>query len=374
MCYFFSMQNQLIGIRELAERAKQEGAIDLAQGVIDATPPAALLETIKNLPLEKYSTYNNKRGVQEYRTAIVEYMCKRGWTLTLDNVLGISGVTAGIASMLLTHCKPGARVLLPEPFFIGHKLLLDALGFKIKYLPTSIEVTPDWDNFASHMRSVDAAILTTPSNPTGHIASPAILKNLSGVAAEHSCLLIIDEMYREFIWSSPPHDSEYTDIDLSHTIILRSFSKTLAIPGWRCGFAIVNKETLDAVASTHDALYLGGSTIAQHALAIFLANNLEGMNIYIDNLRLRLQQNRKQLLTAFERIGMNPLPTTAAYYLLLRHNRSSDIAAMEELIKKKVVTIPLNMLYSNPLQDTGYIRAHFAITPKNALRVVKFIK
>src|SRR4051812_18887458 len=93
-------------IRELAERAKQEGASDLAQGVIDTSPPHILLENLRSLPLEKYSSYNNKRGVQEYREAIQYLLTQRGWEVPLSNIMATAGVMGGITSSLLTNLKP----------------------------------------------------------------------------------------------------------------------------------------------------------------------------------------------------------------------------------------------------------------------------
>ena len=123
-----------IGIRELAERAKAEGAYDLAQGVIDAAPPRALMAALKGLELDKVSTYNNKRGVKEYREAIVNYLGSRGWKVAFDQVMAIAGANGGAAAALLTDLRPGATVLLPEPFFVYHKLLLETLGFAIEYI------------------------------------------------------------------------------------------------------------------------------------------------------------------------------------------------------------------------------------------------
>ena len=127
-----------LGIRELAERAKAEGAIDLAQGVIDADPPKVLLDTMRELPLETVSRYDNKRGVLKYREAVLNYLKSRNWNTNIDNVMSVAGAMAGITSALVTDLKPGAKVLLPEPFFIAHKLLLEALGYEVEYLPTKL--------------------------------------------------------------------------------------------------------------------------------------------------------------------------------------------------------------------------------------------
>lgn len=362
------------GIREIAEEAKRIGAIDLAQGIIDSPPPSPLTESLKNLPLEKYSTYNNKRGVPEYRESIVNYLKFRGWNVHLDQILGIAGVTAGLAAGLLSELKPGASVLLPEPFFIGHKLLLEALGFNIIYLETPVEGGPDYEMLESAMNKADAMILTTPANPSGYVVLPSDINKLTKLAKDTDKLLLIDEMYREFIWDEEtPDDSEYNDFDLNNSIFLRSFSKTLSIPGWRVGFAVTSPERLEKMAATHDALYLGGSTLSQHAIADALATEMEGLNSYVVSLRDTLKSNREILAEAFSGIGMEPRLSPATYYMFIKHNRESDTVAVKELMDKKIAVTPANILFSDSSKESGYIRIHFAVKPEVAQKVKEIL-
>lgn len=364
-----------IGIRELAERAKAEEAYDLAQGVIDAAPPTVLMEALRGLPLEKISTYNNKRGVQEYREAIVNYLGSRGWRTEIKGVMATAGANGGAASALLTDLRPGAKVLLPEPFFVYHKLLLETLGFEIEFVKVPLDEQPDWDKIAEKMKEVDAAVITTPANPTGQVASVRVLARLSEAAVKNDCLLLIDEMYREFIWDNPPKDdSGYDELNFKKTVLLRSFSKTFAIPGWRVGFAVTSPERGEEMAARHDALYIGGSTIAQHALAVALRENLAELNKYVADLRKTLQDNMKILSEAFADYGFTPLPVPATYYMMLKHTKGSDMAVVEELIRKKVVTTPANILYSDSTKDTGYIRIHFAVRKGVAEKVAERMK
>ncbi len=367
------MENKL-GIRELAERAKAEGAYDLAQGIIDTDPPAVLVKTLRDLPIENISRYDNKRGVGQYREAVVGYLRSRGWKVDLSNVMSVAGAMAGISSALLTDLRPGDKVLLPEPFFIAHKILLETLGFEVEYLPVALGEDLDWDEVEKKMDEVDGVLLTTPANPTGQVASVDVLRKLSKIAKEKNCLLVLDEMYREFIWDEEKRDdSAYADLDLTKTVVVRSWSKTFAIPGWRVGFAVTSPERIENMAVRHDAMYIGGSTIAQNALAVCLDQHLDELDKYVDDLRVMLMRNKEILERAFVRYGLTPLPVPATYYMLLKHDRESDMAMVEELIKKKVVTTPANILFNDTTKETGYIRIHFAVKPEVAKEVAKIL-
>lgn len=362
---------QPLGIRELAERAKHEGAYDLAQGVIDAPPPAALIRSMRELPLEETSAYNNKRGVPAYRDAVQGYLAARGWPVAVEQIMGTAGATGGVVGALLADCRPGDRVILPEPFFIYHQSLLEFLGFRIAYFPLPLDGEPDWEALEVKMNGARALILTTPANPTGHVAPPRVVARLAEKAASSGCLLILDEMYREFIWDEEtPDDSARGRVNLKNTVVLRSFSKTFAIPGWRAAFAVTSPERIERMAMRHDAVYIGGSTIAQHALAATLTQDAEELAAYVRNLREQLRSNMTQLAAAFRATGMEPLPVRSAYYMLLKHHRSSDVKTVEDLIAHKVVTTPACLLYADSARDTGFIRIHFAVSP-NTVRGVQ---
>ncbi|MGH7928306.1 MAG: pyridoxal phosphate-dependent aminotransferase, partial [Candidatus Binatia bacterium] len=322
-----------------------------------------------------YSRYNNKRGVPEYRQAVAEYLQTRGWILPPAQIMATSGAMGGITAALLSHARPGDTVLLPEPFFIGHKLLLKALGFKVHFIPVPLDESPSIHHLQDKMASAKAFILTTPANPTGQVVTPRQLHMISTTATQTDCLVLVDEMYREFIWhENTPDDSPYDQLDLTHTVILRSFSKTYAIPGWRIGFAITSPERIETMATTHDAFYIGGSTIAQHAMARALIERGKELAAYVRELRQELLANKRLLQAAFEAQGFDALDCPAAYYLLLKHERNTDMDAVEALIKENVVTTPLSVLTSTPDSPTGYIRIHFAISPKTRQGVIEALQ
>ncbi len=367
--------NNSIGIRELAERAKAEGAIDLAQGVVNVAPPKVLLDALRGLSLEKVSRYNNKRGVAEYREALVGYLESRKWEVKVDQVMAIAGSNGGATAALLTDLRPGEKVLLPEPFFVYHKSLLETLGFEIEFIKLPLDEQPDWDGLIDKMSEVRAIVLTTPANPTGQVASIEVLKKMSEAAVEKNCLLLIDEMYRGFIWENiPEDDAGYDEINWKKTVLLRSFSKTLAIPGWRIGYAVTSSKRVEEMAVRHDALYIGGSTIAQHALAVALRDGLDELNKYVEDLRKTLKENKQVLEKAFRGYGLTPLPVPATYYMMLKHDRKSDLEMVEELIVKKVVTTPANIMFSDPSKETGYVRIHFAVKPEEAKKVAEILR
>src|SRR5262249_10791758 len=79
-------------------------------------------------------------------------------------------------------------------------------------------------------------ILNSPSNPTGIVMTEAEVKAAVEVARKHDLLIISDEIYEPFLYDMPkglPSPARTYD----RTLILRGFSKSHAMTGWRLGYA-----------------------------------------------------------------------------------------------------------------------------------------
>ena len=81
-----------------------------------------------------------------------------------------------------------------------------------------------------------AIVLVTPGNPTGVTIAPATIQAFFELAQEHDIALIVDETYRNFRPSQEAPHPLYNQPAWEETaIFLHSFSKDLAIPGYRVG-------------------------------------------------------------------------------------------------------------------------------------------
>jgi aspartate/methionine/tyrosine aminotransferase len=66
---------------------------------------------------------------------------------------------------------------------------------------------------------------------------------------------------------------------------------------------------------------------------------------------------------------MEPVPPQGAYYMMVKHNRQSDVAVMQELLEKGVAVAPGVPFYRPGSSDTGFIRAHFALSADDLEKV-----
>jgi len=150
-------------------------------------------------------------------------------------ILVTSGISGALLLAFMALVNPGDEVIIPDPYFVMYKHLINMLGGKCVF----VDSYPDFKLPVEKIHQAITArtkliILNSPCNPTGLVYSEQQIKALAEVAAEKDILVLTDEIYEKFCY-----DGSCTSIADYHekTLLLRGFSKSYAMTGWRLGFA-----------------------------------------------------------------------------------------------------------------------------------------
>ncbi len=154
---------------------------------------------------------------------------------------------------------------------------------------------------------VDMLFLCSPNNPTGRLIAPELLKRIVK-ACERGIYLVLDECFIELAENGEAHRLAPSDLH-DHTIVLRAFTKTYAIPGLRLGYAVFGSK--DAALS----VLLAGqhwriSTVAQ-AAGIAALDERE----YVQRARKLISEERIFLSGKLEKFGFKVFPSDANFIL-----------------------------------------------------------
>jgi aspartate/methionine/tyrosine aminotransferase len=118
-----------------------------------------------------------------------------------------------------------------------------------------------------------AIVLVSPGNPSGVVIPPDVLAGFHRLAARHDIALIVDETYRSFRGTDEPAHALFADPDWARTLIsLHSFSKDLAIPGYRVGAVLASPEVNREVMKLLDCVAICPPRIGQEAAWAGLAS------------------------------------------------------------------------------------------------------
>ena len=113
-----------------------------------------------------------------------------------------------------------------------------------------------------------AIVLVTPGNPTGVTIPPAVIAEFAALAARHGIALVLDETYRSFRDTDEPaaRPVRRSRRGGDTVVSLHSFSKDLAIPGYRVGAVVaVARELNREVMKLLDCVAIGAPRVGQEA-------------------------------------------------------------------------------------------------------------
>lgn len=152
-----------------------------------------------------------------------------GWKS--DGILVGNGSNELIEAVLMVTVEHGKRVVIPQPTFTLYKLFAEILGGECREVLLTPELEFDLPRLIDASRQADLTILCCPNNPTGSVLSLEQLREILRAAAG---LVVVDEAYHEFSRQSAMPLLE----EFQHLIVLRTFSKAMAMAGLRVGYLL----------------------------------------------------------------------------------------------------------------------------------------
>lgn len=223
------------GIRKVFDlAAKLKDPINFSIGQPDFDVP----EEAKNAAIEAIRAGNNRytqtQGIADLRGRIRSEL-SREFGRDVGEVLITSAVSGGLLLAIMSTINPGDEAIVLDPYFVMYKHLLTLTAGKT----VAVDTYPD---FRFHAERVERAItsktkilmLNSPTNPTGAVMDEQDIKAAVELARKHNLLIISDEIYEPFLYEgsflSPGKLYE-------NTVVLRGFSKSHAMTGWRVGYA-----------------------------------------------------------------------------------------------------------------------------------------
>ena len=234
------------GIRKVFDlAAKMKDPINLSIGLPDFDVPQQAKQAAIEAINAGHNRYTQTQGIAPLRERLRADLSKEIGR-DVGEVLITSGVSGGLFLAILATIDPGDEAIFLDPYFVMYKHLLTMAGGRANI----VDSYPDFRFHADRVRKAitprtKLLILNSPSNPTGVVMTDDEVKSAIAIAKEHDLLIISDEIYEPFLYSgvrsavgSASADRLYSPAKLyDKTLILRGFSKSHAMTGWRLGYA-----------------------------------------------------------------------------------------------------------------------------------------
>jgi aspartate/methionine/tyrosine aminotransferase len=304
--------------------------------------------------------YTPALGLPELRQAIADFY-RRRYGIEVPASRNI--ITTGASGALMLACAAlvdaGDEVILADPGYPANRQFVRAMGGVPKAVPvdasSAYQLAPDHLARAWGERTA-AALVASPSNPTGTLVSTERLAAMVDIARVKGGALIVDEIYHGLVYEG---DATTVLALADDVFVINSFSKYFNMTGWRLGWMVAPESYVAAIDRLSQNLYLAAPTTAQYAaLAAFEPETLA----ILDGRAREFKARRDYLLPELRRLGFDiPVTPQGAFYIYAgcaKHTRDSFAFARDLLEQAGVAIAPGNDFGSN--QSEKYVR--FAYT------------
>ena len=365
-----------------ADKAKQNGIdiLHLNIGQPDIKSPVESINAIKDIDLELLK-YEYSQGSYEFRKNLCLYYSGHNINVSPDDIITTVGASEALSFTMNSICDPGDEVIIPEPFYANYNGFAHASDVKVIPVTSKIEdnfALPSLESFEKKINKRTKAILIcNPCNPTGYVYSKEEIISIANLAKKNDLFIVVDEVYREFIYTDLKHYSILEDkMFFDNSILIDSTSKRYSLCGARIGF-IVSKNSNFIETCLKFAL----ARLSPPTLALIAANKaLNSDQKYIDGVISEYSHRREVLIDELSKINdiefSNPM---GAFYSIIKLpvKNAEDFAKFLltdfSINNESVMVAPASGFYSSENNGEDEVRIAFVLNSERIKRAVNII-
>ncbi len=189
-------------------RAQGANLVDFGAGEPHFPTPRHIKDAAIAAIDANFTRYTVVPGIPDVRKAIVErHACDFGSDYALDEAIFTTGGKLALFNTIQILVEHGDEVILPVPYWVSFKDIIQYAGGKVVYLETSeaenFRITADAIEKAITPKT-KAIILNSPSNPAGSVVSAEDLERIVHLAHERGIFLLLDECYVYLNYAGKP--------------------------------------------------------------------------------------------------------------------------------------------------------------------------
>jgi len=283
------------------------------------TPVKIKQETLRRINDCAWSRYPNF-APRRLHERLAEFS---GWTA--DGIIAGNGSNELIQALLMVIVGEAKRVLISDPTFALYRQIISLLGGDVVSVPLNAELSYDVTALKDAVRDwqPEVTIVCSPNNPTGCVLGDDDLRLL---LESTNGLVAVDEAYHEF--------AEHSVVPLlrrhENLVVLRTFSKAMAMAGFRTGYLLAAPELTREIGKA--VLPYNLNVISQTAAEV-------AVEMYEDELRplvRRIIAERERLYEALTGInGLTPVRSRANFMVV--RSAIEPKAVFAELINRNIL-------------------------------------
>src|SRR5437588_4115885 len=326
-----------------ADRLRREGidVVDFGAGEPDFPTPENIKKAAVDAIAANFTKYTGTGGTPELKKAV----CQRhrddyGTDYTPAECMVTVGGKHAIFNLIQALINPGDEVLIPVPYWVTYKDVVNYAGGKCVFVQTKEE-----DGFTFTAKDIEPyitpraklLIVNSPGNPSGAVLSPDEFESIYRLITRYGIRLLTDECYCRFLYEGQPFSIASLPGAKDDVAVAGSLSKTYSMTGWRIGFALAPKPVIDAMMKLQSHTTSNPTSISQKAAIEALTGSQESIPVMLAEYRKR----RDYVVSRLRGMpGVTIAEPQGAFYVYpnvsvsFRHGITSALQFSERLLSK----------------------------------------
>ncbi len=303
-----------------SDQAKKKGidVLHLNIGQPDIESPIESIEGIKKNDL-KLLKYEYSQGSYEYRTKLSNYYSKHNIDVTPEDIIVTVGASEALSFTFSSICDPGEEIIIPEPFYANYNGF--AMASNVKVIPITSKIQdnfslPSISSFEEKInKNTKAIFLCNPCNPTGYVYSKDEILEIGSLAIKHDIFMVVDEVYREFIYGNNKHFSILEEKKFyNNAILIDSSSKRYSLCGARSGCIVSKNHDFLGACLKFALARLSPPTLGLIAASKALDSSSDYINNVINEYTIRRNLLIEELSKIDDLVFSNPMGAFLFYF------------------------------------------------------------
>jgi aspartate aminotransferase len=331
-----------------AERLRTQGVdvVDFGAGEPDFPTPDNIKRAAIRALEQNFTKYTNAGGTLELKQAVCEkHAADFGTDYQPGECLIAVGGKHAIFNLTQALLNPGDEVVIPVPYWVTYKDVVNYAGGKCVFVDTDEE-----QGFALTADMIEPYLtdrtkmvfINSPSNPSGALVDREEFEKIYRLTAARGIFLLTDECYCHFLYDSQPFSIASLKGAKDNVLVAGSLSKTYAMTGWRIGFVLAPARVIGAMVKLQSHSTSNPTSIAQKAAV----EALRGPQDSVDTMLAQYAKRRDFVIARLRAIpGVRCAEPRGAFYaypnigVAFGNGISSSVQFAEKLLEKAGVAV-----------------------------------
>jgi aspartate aminotransferase len=246
-----------IKLTPVINKLRNEGKniISFAVGEPDLDTPNEIKNETINAINNNKTRYSSVSGITELKNKIAEKE-----NVNNNNIIITNGSKQGLFELFQILLDKDDEIIIPRPYWVSYEEQIKLANGNCIFSDTINHQLNINDIKSKITNKTKAIIINSCNNPTGAVYNLDDLNIIKKLSDEFGFFIIMDDAYEDLIYEGQKHNLKLD----KNTILVKTFSKSFSMTGFRIGYIIANQEIIKTMNKLQSHITGNVNTFSQY--------------------------------------------------------------------------------------------------------------